>query len=550
MVDTSGLNLRASYATPVIRTAPVAAGSAARHAGPLPGWLLVPVAVGGGLLASAAYAPYGLWPLAFVAVAALAWVTARARRLSAAVGLGYAFGVAFMGTSLVWQASILAASYVGLTLVTAFVYAAIAGTIRVVRRLPAAPLWQACAWGLGEWVISVFPFEGFGWMRLGYAMPDSPLAGYYPFAGAAFVSFLVALIGHLLARIVLAPGRRRAAGAVAAVTAILAVGGLGTEWDAPRETLGSVEVGWVQGGAPGGGVYGLGPARTITTNQSNETGRLAADVAAGVLPAPDFVVWPENSTDLDPRSDARTRALVQEAADAVGVPLLVGSIYTEPDREERRTVAVWWNGTEPTVGYTKRNLTPFGEWIPLRTLLLPLIPELRYVGYDSVPGVTPGAFDATLPDGRRVRLGVAICYEVIFPETLYEAREAGAQVMFVQSSNAMFQGTAQIDQQFAITRVRAAEMRTEILVVTTSGVSGRIGSHGEVVARYPDGIGAHGVETLTLTHATTPVMVVGRLVEALVVLFGAVALAISVLGRLRAQRDGRMDDASAPNAGG
>lgn len=515
----------------------------------LPSWLLLPVAVGGGLFASASFAPFGLWPLAFVAVAALAWVSARARHLPAAVGLGYAFGLAFMGTSLLWQTSILILSYAGLTLVTAFVYAAIAGTVRVVRRLRYAPVWQAAGWGLGEWVMSVFPFDGFGWMRLGYAMPDAPLAGFYPFVGAAFVSFLVALGGCLLAWVVLEPGRRRASVAAASLVAMLLAGGLGTLWDAPRTNQGTVAVGWAQGGAPGGGVYGLGPARTITTNQGIQTALLTDDVAAGALPAPDFVVWPENATDLDPRSDAPTRRLVQAAVDAAGVPILVGSIYEDAAAQTRQTVALWWDGTDVTLGYAKRNLVPFGEWIPFRSVLLPLVPELRYVGAQSVPGVGPGAIPVTLGDGRQVSLGVAICYEVIFPETLYEARDAGAQLMFVQSSNAMYQGTNQIDQQFAITRVRAAEMRTEILVVTTSGVSGRIGTHGEVLARYPQHEGAHGVETMALTHATTPVMAVGRLVEACVALAGAVALAIGLLAAIRSRRDGTMDDAPAPTAG-
>ena len=76
------------------------------------------------------------------------------------------------------------------------------------------------------------------------------------------------------------------------------------------EQAGTVNVGWVQGGAPGGGIYGLGPARTITRNQTRETYALMDEVDAGRLPRPSFIVWPENSTDLDPRYDFQTHSLV------------------------------------------------------------------------------------------------------------------------------------------------------------------------------------------------------------------------------------------------
>lgn len=547
------VNWLSGYASGVIVPRPVRE--------PLPTWLLLPAAVGGGLLATLAYAPFGLWPLAFIAVAALAWVVGRARRLHTAIGLGYLFGLAFMGTSLIWQTSIMILSYAGLTLVTALLYAGIAGMARITRRLPGAPVWGAAAWGFGEWVLSVFPFDGFMWMRLGYSQVDSPLAGFYPFTGAAFVSFLVALIGHLLAWTVNAvadrgvrsapqtirnrPPRTRTSGFRAGVTGatllgLLGVGGLGTGWDAPRTTFGDVQVGWVQGGAPGGGVYGLGPARTITTNQAKQTDALMSEVEAGRLPAPDVVVWPENATDMDPRSDALTSRLVEGSVARASVPILVGSIYSDDTAEERQTVALWWTRDGVVGTYAKRNLVPFGEWIPFRSVLLPLIPELRYVGYQSVPGTEPGALAVTLNDGRALSVGVAICYEVIYPHTLYEAADAGAQLMVVQSSNAMYQGTIQIDQQFAVTRVRAAEMRTQILVVTTSGVSGRIGAHGEVLMRAPDHVGAAGVETMTLASTRTPAMVLGRLLEALVVLAGAASLALGALTTRGRASGGRM----------
>jgi len=507
----------------------------------LPGWVLAPLAAAGGLAASASFAPLSWWPLAFVAVAVLAWAVGRSNGPLTSLGLGWAFGLAFMGTSLVWQTSILVLSYAGLTLVTSLLYAAVGGALHLVSGLRAAPLWGAAVWSLGESVLAAWPFDGFGWMRLGYTQVESPLAGFYPFAGAAFVTFLVALIGHVLARAVEAPGRRRAATAAVVAAALLGLGGLGTRWDPEPTASGTVSVGWVQGGAPGGGVYGLGPARTITFNQRDQTFALMAEVDAGRLPRPDLVVWPENSTDMDPRRDAATRSAVEASVARAGVPILVGAIHDDPEREERQTVAVWWTPQDgPGATYAKRNLVPFGEWIPLRALLLPLIPELAYVGYQSVPGATSGSLDVELADGRSLDVGVAICYEVIYPRTLHEATRDGAGLFVVQSSNAMYQDTNQIDQQFAITRVRAAEMRKEVLVVTTSGLSGRIGRTGGVEWTAPVHVGAHGVETMTVANQTTPAMVWGGPAEALVAGLAVVGLALGSFARTRGAAGGTM----------
>lgn len=507
----------------------------------VPAFALAPVAGVGGLLASLAFQPFNAWPLAFVAVALFAWAIGRTGGVRAAAMVGWTFGLFFMATSLIWQTEIMVASYAGLTLLTSAVYLLIGILVRLGSPLRAAPLWAAGAWSVGEWVISVFPFDGFGWMRLGYSQLDSPLAGFYPLTGAASVSFLVALVGHLLAWLVERPAVRRAAVVGGTVVGLAAAGFAGIVGVPAAQEGEWVNVGWVQPGAPGGGVYGLGPARTITYNSRDETGRLLARVAAGEQPRPDFIVWPENSTDMDPRRDRPTYDAVLASVEGAAVPILVGSIYNEPERDERQTVALWWTGRGVQQLYAKRNLVPFGEWVPFRDVLLPLIPPLAYVGAQSVPGTEPGVLHVTLPDRRSIGLGVAICYEVIFPETLYDAVDAGAQLMVVQSSNAMYQGTIQIDQQFAATRVRAAEMRREVLVVTTSGLSGLVGTKGEVVDVQPSSVGVSGVQALPLRESRTPVLALGRWVELALVVQGAVGGVLGLLARRRAGANGTME---------
>lgn len=132
--------------------------------------------------------------------------------------------------------------------------------------------------------------------------------------------------------------------------------------------------------------------------------------------------------------------------------------------------------------YNKQNLVPFGEWIPFRNQLLPLIPMLKMIGAQSVPGTEPGVLTVPL-DGRTVKIGDIICFELAYDSTIYSTLTNGAQVLMVQSNNATYGGTGQIEQQFAITRARAMETRREIAVATTNSVSGFIDRDGRVVQR-------------------------------------------------------------------
>ena len=154
-----------------------------------------------------------------------------------------------------------------------------------------------------------------------------------------------------------------------------------------------------------------------------------------------------------------------------------------PGQDERQTAALWWDPVRGLLArYDKRNLVPFGEWIPFRDQLLPLIPILKEVGAQSVPGTTPGVLTVPL-DGRPIKVGDVICFELAYDSTVYDTLRGGAQVLMVQSNNATYGGTGQIEQQFAITRARAMETRREIAVATTNSVSGFIDRDGRVVER-------------------------------------------------------------------
>ena len=90
-------------------------------------------------------------------------------------------------------------------------------------------------------------------MRIGYAMVDSPLAWMLPLVGVAGLGFATALVGQGLAWLASAPSRGRAALAAGTAVGVALLAGAGALIPVGTQ-IGSTTVGWVQGGAPGGGV--------------------------------------------------------------------------------------------------------------------------------------------------------------------------------------------------------------------------------------------------------------------------------------------------------
>ena len=508
-----------------------------------------------GALSGLAWQPYGVWPLLLVGVPALTLLVRGTSPLRS-FGRGWLFGVAMLAVALSWVHVLGVWVAVLLVAFEALFFGVLGLALALVSRLRVWPLAAATCWVAVEFAFSRFPFNGFGWVRLGYAAVDTPLAGYFPLLGVAGVSFLTALTGQLLAWFALSvrehlpaftSGARTSRSprsfapllvSLALVGALMLTGvaAQGYQVEPAAGTRGSVAVGIVQGNVPGRGVEALGRARTVTVNHLQETVRLAERVQRGQEPRPDFVLWPENSTDIDPTRDPTTGAIVQAASEKIDVPILVGAVMQGPGPEERQTSALWWDprgGVEAR--YDKRNLVPFGEWIPLRTWLLPRLPVLRQVGAQSVPGTRPGVLEVSAA-GRPLKVGTVLCFELAYDRTVVETLVGGAQISVVQSNNATYGGTGQVLQQFAITRARAMESRREIAVATTNSISGFVGRDGRVATRTAEFTAASRVVSMPLRTALTPAMRLGPAVNLGLSLAALLFIAVAAVDRYRSRR--------------
>lgn len=513
---------------------PAVVGSAGRPVG-LPWALGLSVLSGAALLV--AFPPYGWWWAAPLGVAALS-VAVHRRRLRAGAGLGFVAGVVFFAPLLSWTnlhtgslpwvlLSGLQASYVAvLGAVAAFVSPVVDR-----RRLVSWPVVTGLLWVGQEALRGRTPFGGFPWGRLAFSQGDSPVLPWASVGGAPLVTFVVAAAGGLVAAAVWRRwrwdrGLGVAAGAVAAAAGLVAAGAL---VPLGGGSSGSVTVAIVQGNVPRMGLDFNAQRRAVLDNHVQGTVRLAARVAAGEVPAPDLVVWPENASDVDPMRDAQAAASIEEAAAAIGVPILVGALSYGPGEGEVRNVSlVWEPGSQGNVEqvYAKRHPVPFAEYVPLRRVARMVSKQVDLVRADFVAGSSPGVLRL-----GEVSVSGIICFEVAYDGLVRDTVTGGAQLLAVQTNNATFDA-AEAGQQLAMVRLRAVEHGRDGLMASTVGISAFVDQNGRVSQATEFNTAAVVVSELDLGTTRTLATRTGFWPEmVLVVLAGAVVVVAGWLRR-------------------
>ncbi len=468
------------------RPAPAPSGRPAGPPGGLPLRWAVPAAAAGGLALAGAFPPVGVWPLAAAGPAMLVLALYR-QSWRASLGVGLAFGVAFFVPLLSWLINVAWYAWGALAIAEAVIFGLLAIGQRLLLRLPGWPVAVACWWVAAEAMRARWPYA-FPWGRLAMSQAGSPTAHWAAIGGPPLLSFLVGLAGATLAWAVLvalagrsAPGWPRLIPAGLAVAGAfgLALGGALLPVDQAVAGERTAAVAAIQGNVPHArDLPDLLRASTVTQNHANATKALAAQVAAGRRPAPDLVIWPENSTDLDPSRYPPIYATIGSAVRAIGRPVLVGALLENP---LRNTGQLWLPGRGPVATYVKRQLVPFGEYIPFRGLLrhITSLVSLQPVNF------TAGDKAVVFHTGR-IRLGDVICYEVGFDGLVRSEVTAGANLLAVQSNDATFEVDGQSGestQQVAMARIQAITSNRAVVYASTTGESAIISPAGAVLAR-------------------------------------------------------------------
>jgi apolipoprotein N-acyltransferase len=422
-----------------------------------------------------AFAPTGLYPLAFLCFAGLVhlWMRAPARQC---FFIGFAFGMGLFGAGVSWvyvslhtfggmPAPIAAfATLCFCALISLF--PAAAGWLQA--RVPATELARACliipaAWTLFEWLRS-WVLTGFPWLSAGYAAAGWPAEGLAPVTGVFGISFVtLSLAGLLWAA---ANGKQRFA-AVAGIVAVLAAAeGLRlVEWTQPHGA--PVSAALLQGNIDQD--LKFRPERYLRTLETYE--RLADESRARLIVLPETAV-PRLLDQVDPAYLGRLAGIARRN----GGDLLLGVPFHGSGDQYYNSVITLGSG--PVQAYHKRHLVPFGEFVPpafgwvMRLMNIPLS-DFSRGDADQPPLAAAGQ-----------RIAVNVCYEDAFGDEI--ARRAAQATLLVNASNvAWFGDSLAPAQHLQIARLRALETGRMHLAATNTGVTAAIDRDGRVLARLP-----------------------------------------------------------------
>jgi apolipoprotein N-acyltransferase len=237
----------------------------------------------------------------------------------------------------------------------------------------------------------------------------------------------------------------------------------------------------VQGNVPRLGLEFNAQRLAVLGNDVRETRRLADDVHAGRAPQPDFVVWPEDASEIDPLLNPEAAQEISVAVEAIKAPILVGTVLDIAGRPadtpaETNTVIVWSPTHGPGDRHDKRIVQPFGEYLPWRGFFRHLSGLADLAGY-IVPGKGSGVVHAA-----GTPIGIATCWEVIFDRALQHSVRNGAQLLAVPANNANFNQTMS-EQQLAFSKLRAVELDRYTLVSSNVGISAVVTPDGRELQR-------------------------------------------------------------------
>jgi apolipoprotein N-acyltransferase len=420
-----------------------------------------------GLLLSFAYEPVGKWWIAPIAIAVHMYALNKSTRKLLSV---LVFAFTFNAIALHWSSTFVGAlPWIILALGLALFY---------------LPLALVSRWGmttyplmflLMEEIRNYFPFGGFGWLRLAYSQPDAIYSQIAAVGGSSALSAIVLLTSLFFFFL----GQRR-------VTFIPLIPFLFLFIPVQLQVMSTSSVLMIQGNVPEYGLDFNSRAKAVFNNHLDLTQEeLKKDDKV------DFILWPENSVDVDPF----TNIDVSEALNSIEKPLIIGAVLGKG--EKLLNTSILWDENQPQV-YIKQHLTPFGEYVPLRSMARVVSPLV-----DRVKDFEPGDGSNSTFTINNAVIAPVICFELIDDGILHNAAKE-SNLLAVQTNSATFGMSAESAQQLSITRVRAIEHGRNIVSVSTTGYSAVINHKGKVLQKTSMGTAESIRTNVELMEGKTP----------------------------------------------
>jgi apolipoprotein N-acyltransferase len=422
-----------------------------------------------GLCVAASMPPWGWWPLAFIGIAAYGSfqirgairqqsLTHRQRALAS-----FIFGLGWFLPSIAWMWFMTAPGYIVAVLFFAGLHAVAAWWsstyMSKTERSHATGL--ALSHTLVETLRLSFPFGGVPLATLAISQARSPLVILAPLGG-------VILITYFMFRLCISPGRLRAL-SVVVVLMLVALA-----WNPTSSTGESLRIALVQGGGEQG-------TRAVNTNPRVVFERHLEATQTITTGSVDLVIWPENVIDVFNFEQSKERAEVAQQSRRLGVPISVGITEDveqgEVDGFLNAQVVVQPDGSV-TDRVDKVRRVPFGEYMPLRSLLSTLGAPTNLVPRNAIEGTGPAVLNVGTNNAA-----VVISWEVFFGGRANEGVAYGGEFIMNPTNGSSYTWTILQTQQVASSLLRAREQGRWVTQVSPTGFSAFITPTGQVIDR-------------------------------------------------------------------
>lgn len=398
--------------------------------------------------------------------------------------IGYLFGVGKYGVGASWiyvsinlygNAPPLLAGFLVIIFVAGLsLFPAVFGLLlgRFFRNLGAVlwPVAFSLLWVLHEW-LHMWVLTGFPWLLLGYAQLGTPLEAFSPLSGVPLVSLAAALAGAGLFSLPRCDRWRQRLGCIALV-ALPWLAGLGVwsiEW---TERSGSVRVALAQGSVPQA-IKWLPEHLDLSLDTYDEL--MDASWDADLIVLPEAAIPMSMSAASNYLESIERRALASDTGVILGIPQVVEAA----EGWAIQNAALGLGRTEGD--YAKRHLVPFGEYVPLESLLRGLIAFFDLPMSHTLPGPKHQPPIRLNLEQRPIDIALAICYEIAYPRLVADSTPDPALIVTI-SNDAWFGSSIGPWQHLQIARMRALETGRYVLRATNNGVTAVVKPDGEIAS--------------------------------------------------------------------